>query len=189
MNQLIRPALVLFGVLSLLTGLCYPLAVTGLAQVLFPDQANGSLIERDGQVIGSALIGQAFASPRYFWGRPSAREYNGLASGGSNLGPRNPALADAAKARITRLIAAHPDHSGPPPSDLVTTSASGLDPHISSAAAHYQEERIAAERKLPLEQVRALIDQHSEGPDLGLFGAARVNVLRLNLALDRLAGQ
>ncbi|OGT88347.1 MAG: potassium-transporting ATPase subunit C [Gammaproteobacteria bacterium RIFOXYA12_FULL_61_12] len=191
MKQLIRPALVLFTLLSLLTGLLYPLAVTGLAQVLFPVQANGSLIEQEGKVIGSSLIGQAFSSSRYFWSRPSATgpmENNGLASSGSNLGPRNPALVDAVKARITRLIAAHPDHVGPPPADLVTASASGLDPHISPAAAHYQEERISAERKLPLERVRALIETHVEGPGLGIFGEARVNVLELNLALDAVAG-
>lgn len=192
MKQLIRPALVLFGLLSLLTGLIYPLAVTGLAQLLFPDQANGSLIDHDGQIVGSALIGQAFSSPRYFWSRPSATgpmAYNGLASGGSNLSPRNPVLVDTAKARITRLIAAHPDHLGSPPADLVTASASGLDPHISPAAAHYQEERIAASRSLPVEQVRTLIEAHVEGPGLGLFGEARVNVLRLNLALDAEAGK
>jgi len=189
MKQLIRPALVLFTLLSLLTGLLYPLAVTGLAQVLFPHQANGSLIEHNGQVAGSALIGQAFASPRYFWGRPSATEYNGLASGSSNLGPRNPALIEAVKDRIARLRAAHPDQQGPVLADLVTASASGLDPHISPAAARYQAGRIATERKLPIEKVLGLIEQQTQGPTLGLFGEARINVLGLNLELDAVAGK
>ena len=186
---LLRPALGLFVLLSLLTGLVYPLAVTGVAQLAFPAQANGSLILRDGQPVGSVLIGQAFADPKHFWSRPSATSpmaYNGGSSGGSNLGPLNPALADAVKARIAALRAADPGNNSPVPVDLVTTSASGLDPHISRAAADYQAARVARARALPEASVRALVEQHSEGVWLGFLGEPRVNVLQLNLALDAL---
>ena len=187
---LLRPALLLFVLLSVITGLAYPLAVTGMAQLLFKDQANGSLVQRGGQVVGSRLIGQDFSGPKHFWGRPSATApmaYNAGASGGANLGPLNPALADAVKARIAVLRAAHPEHAATAvPADLVTTSASGLDPHISPAAARYQTIRVARACGLPESQVRALVDQHTEWPWLGFLGEARVNVLALNLALDAL---
>jgi potassium-transporting ATPase KdpC subunit len=185
-NQL-RPALVLFVLLSLVTGLVYPLAVTGIAQLVMPGRANGSLILREGKPIGSALIGQPFADARYFWGRPSAtapQPYNGLASSGSNLGPTNPALTDGLNARLAALRAADPANAHPVPIDLVTASASGLDPHISPAAAAYQVERVARARGLDPEQVRLLIAQHTEGRDLGILGEPRVNVLQINLALD-----
>lgn len=187
MNSLIRPALVLFAVLSVLTGLAYPVAVTGIAQLAFPWQANGSLVLRDGKPIGSALIGQNFSGPGYVWGRPSATEpmpYNASASGGSNLGPLNPALAEAVKARIQALRAADPGNTAPVPVDLVTASGSGLDPHLSVAAAQFQAARVARARKRPLAQVQQLIDLHTEGRLLGFLGEPRVNVLRLNLALD-----
>lgn len=184
-----RPALILFLVLSLVTGIVYPLAVTAVAQVGFPGQANGSLIVRDGKVVGSALIGQSFSDPKYLWGRPSAtapQPYNGLASGGSNLGPLNPALADAVKARIAALRATSPTQTGPVPQDLVTTSASGLDPHISPRAAAWQVPRIAAARGLAPQRVQAIIDTCTQAPSLGLFGETRINVLEVNLALDAL---
>lgn len=186
-SPVLRPALVLFLVLSLLTGLLYPLLVTGVAQAVFPHQANGSLIQRDGQTVGSELIGQAFSRPDHFWSRPSATgpmAYNAAASGGSNLGPSHPALAEAVQARIAALRAADPGNNAPVPVDLVTASASGLDPHISLAAARYQVARVARVRGLPSEQVNALVDQHTEGAWLGFMGEARVNVLALNLALD-----
>ena len=179
-SPVLRPALVLFLVLSLLTGFLYPLLVTGVAQTVFPHQANGSLIQRDGQAVGSELIGQPFSQPSHFWSRPSATgpmAYNGGASSGSNLGPSHPALAEAVQARIAALRAADPV-------DLVTASASGLDPHISLAAARYQVARVARARGLAAEQVNALVDQHTEGAWLGFMGEARVNVLALNLALD-----
>lgn len=184
---LLRPALTLFIVLSLITGLAYPLLVTGIAQTAFPAAANGSLIEQDGQVIGSRLIGQPFSDPKHFWSRPSATgpmAYNASVSSGSNLGPLNPALADAVKARIEALRAADPGNTAPVPVDLITASGSGLDPHISRAAADYQAARVAKARGLPEAQVRALIDQHTQGAWLGFIGEARVNVLALNLALD-----
>jgi potassium-transporting ATPase KdpC subunit len=182
MKTLIRPALVLFAALTVVTGVVYPLAVTGIAQLAFPSQANGSLIERDGKVVGSALIGQSFSDPRHFWSRPSATApaaYNASASGGSNLGPLNPALVDAVKARIAALRA----NTAPVPIDLVTASASGLDPHISRAAADYQAARVARVRNLPLAQVHQLVEQYTQRPWLFL-GEPVVNVLQLNLALD-----
>ena len=187
--SVLRPALVLFLLLSVVTGLAYPLLVTGLAQVLFPAQANGSLIVVDGKTVGSALIGQSFSAPGYFWGRPSATgpmSHNAGASSGSNLGARNPALAEAVKGRIEALRAADPGNTAPVPVDLVTASGSGLDPHISRAAADYQLARVAKARGLTTTQVQALVDAHSEGKLLGFLGEPRVNVLQLNLALDAL---
>jgi len=185
----LRPALVLLAVLTVLTGVVYPLAVTGIAQLLFPRAAAGSLVLRGGHALGSALIGQSFSDPGHFWSRPSAttpQPYNGTGSTGSNLGPLNPALLDAVKARIATLRSADPGNSAPVPVDLVTASASGLDPHISVAAAQYQAARVARARSLPEARVRALIDAHSEGRLLGIIGEPRVNVLELNLALDSL---
>jgi len=187
MNSILRPALVLFVLLSALTGLIYPLAVTGAAQAVFPAQAAGSLIVRDGTTVGSRLIGQNFSDPKHFWGRPSAtspQPYNAGASGGSNLGPLNPALTEAVKGRIEALRAADPGNTALVPVDLVTASASGLDPDISPAAARYQAARVARMRGVPVEQVNALIAQHTQGPLWGLLGEPRVNVLALNLALD-----
>ena len=187
LRQALRPALVLFVALTLITGLVYPLLVTGLAQALFPPAANGSLIEKDGRVIGSSLIGQAFTDPAHFWSRPSATgpmPYNAGASSGSNLGPSNPALHEAVAARIAALRAADPGNTATVPVDLVTTSASGLDPHISRAAADYQAARVARLRGVPVAQVQALVEAQTERPWLGLIGEPRVNVLQLNLALD-----
>lgn len=189
-QPLLRPALTVFVLLSALTGIVYPLAVTGVARIAFPEQAAGSLVVRDGQAVGSSLIGQNFSDPRHFWGRPSATAtmpYNGAGSGGSNQGPLNPALADAVKARIEALRAADPGNTAPVPADLVTTSASGLDPHISPEAARWQAPRIARLRALPQAEVEQLIARHTEGASLfGLIGEPRVNVLALNLALDAL---
>ena len=194
----LRPAIVSLLVLTLITGVIYPLVVTGIAQVLFPSQANGSLIVQDGQVRGSALIGQPFDDPRYFWGRLSAtgvHPYNAFnadalaASSGSNYGPLNEGLIGpdgAVAARIAALQAADPQAAPPYPADLVTASGSGLDPHISPAAAEYQVRRVAQTRGLGEEQVRELVAQHSAGRDLGILGEPRVNVLELNLALDDL---
>jgi potassium-transporting ATPase KdpC subunit len=184
----IRPALVLLFLLTVLTGVAYPLAVTAVAQVAFPVQANGSVIEEGGAPRGSALIGQYFDEPRYFWSRPSATTpaYNAGASTGSNLGPLNPALTDAVKARVAALRAADPGNIAPVPVDLVTASGSGLDPHISPAAAQYQVARVARARGLDAERVRRLVQEHTESRDLGVLGEPRVNVLLLNLALDRL---
>lgn len=187
---LLRPALVLFAVLSLVTGLAYPLAVTGLAQTLFPAQAAGSLIEREGRPVGSALVGQTFTAPRYVWGRPSATAptpTNAMASGGSNQGPLHPALVEAVKERLAALRAADPGNTDPVPIDLVTASASGLDPDVSVAGARFQAARVARARGLPVERVHATIDALREDRVLGFLGEARVNVLRLNLALDALA--
>ena len=187
MNSQLRPALVLFLALSVVTGLVYPLAVTGIAQVAFPDKANGSLVTQDGKVVGSALIGQAFSDPKHFWSRPSATSpmpYNAANSAGSNQGPTNPALAEAVQARIAALRAADPGNPLPVPVDLVTASASGLDPHISRAAADYQAARVARARGLPEADVRALVERHTEPAWLGFIGEPRVHVLRLNLALD-----
>ena len=187
MKNTLRPALVLFLVLTLLTGVAYPLMVTGLAQALFPSQAHGSLILREGKPVGSTLIGQSFSSPGHFWGRPSATgpmANNAAASSGSNLGAMNPALTDAVKARVAALRAADPSNTAAIPVDLVTASASGLDPHISLAAAQYQLGRVARERKLSTEAAQLLIDQSTQRPLLGLLGEPVVNVLQLNLALD-----
>lgn len=189
-TAMFRPALVLFLMLSVITGLLYPLATTGVAQWLFPAQANGSLVERDGRVVGSVLIGQSFVSPRYFWSRPSATgptPYNAGASSGSNQGPTNPALVDAVKQRAEALRAADPGNTAPLPVDLVTASASGLDPDISLAAANWQVARVARERGLPVERVQALVDTGAVLPVAGVFGEARVNVLALNMALDELS--
>jgi potassium-transporting ATPase KdpC subunit len=189
MKTLLRPAVSLFVLLTAITGIVYPLAITGIAKVAFPEAADGSLIVKDGKAIGSRLIGQNFTDTKYFWGRPSATgpmPYNGAASGGSNQGPLNPALIDAVKGRIESLKAADPDNQQPIPADLVTASASGLDPHISPAAADYQIERVAKVRKLPLETVKALVDQNTEDRQWGVFGEPRVNVLKLNIALDDL---
>jgi K+-transporting ATPase ATPase C chain len=188
MNTLLRPAAVLLALLTLLTGLLYPLAVTGLAQVVFPGQANGSLMRgEDDHVLGSALIGQPFSDPRYFWGRPSATTpfpYNAAASSGSNLGPSNPALVAAVQARIAALHAVDPNNDLPVPVDLVTASASGLDPDVSVAAALYQAPRVARLRGLDVEAVRQLIARYTEDRQLGFLGEPRVKVLKLNLALD-----
>jgi K+-transporting ATPase ATPase C chain len=187
MKTLIRPAITLFILLSLITGIAYPLAVYGIAKALFPHTAGGSLILKDGKPVGSSLIGQNFTSPQYFWGRPSATSPypdSGSASGGSNLGPLNPALTDAVKTRIATLRQADPANTSPVPIDLVTASASGLDPDISPAAAQYQVPRVASARKLPVAQVQKLVDQNTQARQLWILGEARVNVLNLNLALD-----
>jgi K+-transporting ATPase ATPase C chain len=187
MKTLLRPAVGLFVLLSIVTGIVYPLIVTGVARTTFPEEANGSLIVKDGKAIGSRLIGQNFTDPRHFWGRPSATApvpYNAAASGGSNLGPLNSALVDAVKARIESLKAADPSNTQPIPADLVTTSASGLDPHISPAAAAYQIGRVARLRQLDPAAVKALVEQYTEDRQWGILGEPRVNVLALNLALD-----
>jgi K+-transporting ATPase ATPase C chain len=187
MKNILRPALVLFAVLTLLTGIAYPLVVTGVAQALFPTQAAGSLVLRDGKPIGSSLIGQNFSDPRHFWSRPSATSpmsNNATSSSGSNLGPLNPALTDAVKGRVEALRAADPGNRAQVPVDLVTASASGLDPHISPAAAFYQVARVAKARGLPVDRVRTLVQQQVEGPLWGFLGESQVNVLRLNLALE-----
>jgi K+-transporting ATPase ATPase C chain len=185
----LRPALLLLAVMTVLTGIVYPLTVAGIARVLFPAQAAGSLVTVNGLTVGSSLIGQAFTDPGHFWSRPSAstpQPYNGTASGGSNLGPLNPALLGAVKERIQALRATDPGNLAPVPVDLVTASASGLDPHISVAAADYQAARIARVRGLPLKQVQALIAAHTAGRLFAVLGEPRVNVLELNLALDAL---
>ncbi|MGH7369145.1 MAG: potassium-transporting ATPase subunit KdpC [Candidatus Rokuibacteriota bacterium] len=187
MTAHLRPALTSLLLLTLITGVGYPLLVTGAAQAVFPFQANGSLIVEDGKVVGSALIGQPFNDPRYFWGRPSATSpfaYSAGASSGSNLSPTNPALVSAVQRRVAALRAADPGNPTPVPVDLVTASGSGLDPHVSPAAALYQVVRVARERKLSPGAVRALVERQTEGRFLGLLGEPRVNVLALNLALD-----
>ena len=190
MTALLRPALVLFALLTALTGLAYPAAVTWIARLLFPAQTQGSLVRVDDRVAGSALIGQPFRDARYFWGRPSATSpfaYNAAASAGSNQGPSNPALHDAVMRRIEALRAADPDNGMPVPVDLVTASGSGLDPHVSPAAALYQASRVARARGLEENTVRDLIAQYTEARSLGVLGEPRVNVLLVNLALARLA--
>ena len=186
--RLLRPLLVIFLALSALTGLVYPLAVAGIGGALFARQAHGSLVMQGGRAVGSSLIGQPFTDPKYFWSRLSATTpmpYNAASSGGSNLGPTNPALLDAVKGRIAQLHAADPGNTLPIPVDLVTASASGLDPEESPAAALYQVARVARERHMDAGKVRELVLAHVEGPQWGLFGEPRVNVLMLNLALDR----
>ena len=183
----LRPALVILALLSLVTGVAYPLVVTGIAQTVFPFQAQGSLISKDGKVVGSALIGQPFDDPKYFWSRPSATSPfadNAGSSSGSNLSPTNPDLVKAVQGRVDALRAADPGNTAPVPVDLVTASGSGLDPHISPAAALYQVSRVAKARKLAPESVQQLVDRHTEGRFWGFLGEPRVNVLVLNLALD-----
>jgi K+-transporting ATPase ATPase C chain len=187
MQATIKPALVLLLCLTFLTGVAYPLAVTVIAQIAFPNQANGSLLGSDEQPLGSELIGQAFSRPEYFWGRPSATSpapYNGGASGGSNQGPTNPALLDAVQIRVKALRDADPSHLEAVPVDLVTASASGLDPHISPAAAAYQINRVARARQMSPDNVRELVDRYTQARQWGVLGEPRVNVLKLNLALD-----
>ncbi|MGA7437022.1 MAG: potassium-transporting ATPase subunit KdpC [Luteibacter sp.] len=187
MRKLIRQCVVLFLAMTVLTGILYPLAATGVAQVLFSAKANGSLIQKDGKTLGSSLIGQAFSEPKYFWGRPSAtapNPNNGASSSGSNLGPTNPALTDAVKQRIDALKQADPSNAAPVPVDLVTASGSGLDPEISPAAAEYQVSRIARVRSMDPAKVRQLVAANTDGRQLGVLGEPRVNVLELNLALD-----
>ncbi|RKP43721.1 potassium-transporting ATPase subunit KdpC [Trinickia fusca] len=190
MNSFFRPLLVVFAVLTAITGLAYPAVVTAIGQAVFPFQANGSIIEHDGKAVGSALIGQQFDAPKYFWGRLSAtspQPYNASNSGGSNTGPTNPALADEVKGRIEALKAAGTDMSKPVPVDLVTSSGSGLDPEISPAAAVYQVERVAKARNMSAADVEAIVASNTSGRQFGLFGEPRVNVLKLNLALDAAA--
>ncbi|MBV8660020.1 MAG: potassium-transporting ATPase subunit KdpC [Burkholderiales bacterium] len=192
MSKVIRPLLVSFVGLSLLTGLAYPLVTAGIGKVLFPKQAEGSLIRVNGEVVGSSLIGQNFSSPKYFWGRLSAtspQPYNGLASGGSSTGPTNPALIDEVKGRMDALHQADPNNKAAIPVDLVTSSGSGLDPEISIAAAQYQVGRVARERKLNESVVQGLVAQYTSGRQLGVLGEPRVNVLKLNLALDGMTAE
>ncbi len=187
MKDHLRAGVTIFGLLALLSGVVYPSLVTLVAQGLFRYQANGSVIVRDGKPVGSELIGQPFDDPRYFWGRPSATgptPYNAASSTGSNLGPTNPALLDAIRDRVEAIRKAHPDQTGPVPVELVTASGSGLDPHISPAAAEYQVARVAKARGLSVDAVRRLVAAHTEGRTFNVLGEPRVNVLRLNLALD-----
>ena len=187
MRAQLRPALVILALMTLVTGVAYPLLVTGIAQAVFPAQANGSLVVKQGKIVGSALIGQPFDDPKYFWGRPSATSPfadNAGSSTGSNLSPTNPDLVKAVQGRVDALRAADPGNSAPVPVDLVTASASGLDPHLSPAGALYQVSRIARARKLDPESLRQLVQRHTETRFLGLLGEPRVNVLALNLALD-----
>jgi K+-transporting ATPase ATPase C chain len=188
MKQMLRPLLVLFVLLTALTGFVYPLVVTGIGKIAFPDQASGSLVVRDNKVVGSSLISQSFQDPKYFWGRLSATTpmpNNASSSGGSNFGPTNPALLDAVKARIDALKMADPDNTLPIPVDLVTASASGLDPDITPAAALYQVARVARVRQLDPAKLREMVLAQVKGPQWGIFGESRVNVLLLNLSLDR----
>ena len=182
----LRPAFIMLLILTFITGVIYPLAVTAIAQVIFPHQANGSLIVIDGKTYGSELIGQEFSGPKYFWGRLSAAGYNASASSGSNYGPLNPDLRKAVQARLEALKAADPGNTLPVPVDLVTASGSGLDPHISIAAALYQVHRVAAARGLSEAEVKSLLQKYTQGRQLGFLGEPRVNVLELNLALDGL---
>jgi K+-transporting ATPase ATPase C chain len=186
-REQLKTTILVFCILTIITGIIYPLAITGIAQLFFKSQANGSIIIRDGKVIGSSLIGQPFDDPGYFWGRPSATSpaaFNAASSSGSNLGPSNQALSDAVKTRVNNLHIADPDKKLPIPVDLVTSSASGLDPHISPAAAFYQIPRIARERKMQEDVVRAIVQENTENRFLGVIGEPVVNVLRLNLAID-----
>ncbi len=188
MWQQLLPALRMTALMTVLTGLIYPLAITGVAQALFPSRANGSLIQKDGQVVGSSLIGQNFAKAEYFHPRPSAAGndgYDATSSGGSNLGPTSQKLADRVKSSVDQFRKENPGYTGDVPADLLTTSASGLDPHISPASAQAQVERIATARNAAAEQIRALVSLHTEAPDLGFLGESRVNVLLLNLDLDQ----
>lgn len=187
MVKLIRQSILMLALLTIITGVLYPLVVTGIAQLAFAHAANGSVIEHGGKPLGSELIGQAFTDPKYFWPRPSATSpfpNNPSSSGASNLGPTNSALTDAVKQRIDALHAADPDNKAPVPVDLVTASGSGLDPHISPAAAHYQIERVAKARGLKIPDVEKAVEDATEGRQLGILGEPRVNVLKLNLALD-----
>lgn len=189
MIKLLRQSFLLLLAMTVITGIAYPLAVTGVAQLVFPHQANGSLVVKDGRPVGSALIGQSFTDPAYFWSRPSATAPmpdNGMASGGSNLGPSNPALTAVVKQRIDALHKADPGNDAPVPVDLVTASGSGLDPQISPAAAQYQLARVARARELSVAQVQSLVSRYTSGRQLGVLGEPRVNVLELNLALDSL---
>lgn len=186
MKEQFRPAITLLALLTIITGVIYPLAVTGFAQVIFPHQANGSLIVIDGKTYGSELIGQQFDDPKYFWGRPSAAGYDAAASSGSNYGPMNPSLEEVVQARIDALKAADPNNPLPIPVDLVTASASGLDPHISVASALYQVGRVASARGKSEADVTSFVEKYTEGRQVGVFGELRVNVLLLNLALDGL---
>lgn len=192
MKTLVRPTLVLFFVLTLITGVVYPALVTGAASLAFPERAAGSLVRRDGRIVGSSLIGQAFDEPGYVWGRPSATPttaYNAAASSGSNLGPTNPALREAVVGRIAVQRGADPRHAERMPVDLVTASGSGLDPHVSPASARHQVARVAAARGVAEARVRAIVDAHVEGRFLGVLGEPTVNVLALNLALDEAFGR
>jgi K+-transporting ATPase ATPase C chain len=187
--KILRPLVVLFAAMTVITGIAYPAVVTAISQAVFPHQANGSLIEKDGKPVGSELLGQQFDAPYYFWGRLSATSpnpYNAQNSGGSNLGPTNPALSDEAKGRLSALRDADPSNTTPVPVDLVTSSGSGLDPDISPAAAAYQAARVAKTRGLSVDQVNDLISQNTSGRQLGALGESRVNVLKLNLALDQI---
>jgi K+-transporting ATPase ATPase C chain len=187
--KILRPLVVLFAAMTVITGIAYPAVVTAIAQAVFPHQANGSLIEKDGKPVGSELLGQQFDAPYYFWGRLSAttpNPYNAQNSGGSNLGPTNPALSDEVKGRLSALHDADPSNTMPVPVDLVTSSGSGLDPDISPAAAAYQAGRVAKARGLTVDQVNGLIAQNTSGRQLGVLGESRVNVLKLNLALDQI---
>ncbi len=186
MKAQLRPAITLLALLTIITGVIYPLSVTGLAQILFPHQANGSLIVIDGKTYGSELIGQQFDDPKYFWGRPSAAGYNAGASSGSNYGPMNPSLEEVVQARMDAIHAADPNNPLPIPVDLVTASASGLDPHTSVASALYQVSRVASARGWSEAEVMSLVEKFTEGRQFGIFGEPRVNVLLLNLALDGL---
>jgi potassium-transporting ATPase KdpC subunit len=180
----LRPAFIMLLAFTVITGVIYPLAVTGIAQVIFPHQANGSIIVVDGKAVGSELIGQQFDDPKYFWGRPSAAGYNAAASSGSNYGPMNPSLEEAVQARIDALKTADPNNPLPIPVDLVTASGSGLDPHVSVAAALYQVHRVASARGWSEAEVTSLVEKYTEGRQFGFLGEPRVNVLKLNLALD-----